>query len=247
MTHKIGAALITGAAKRIGSHIALHLAKKGYDIVMSYNGSKAEAEKLSEDITKNFAVECEIFQCDLHDTKQAAALMAFAIAKFPHLNLLINNASTFNKSNFLTAPDNELMDNMNLHFMSPLILSKAFAKHVQEGQIINMVDKNIVRYDTQYFYYLMSKKFLAELTKMLSLELAPKIRVNGIAPGYILNSVNEPNLSSALSQKAIDRIPLKAKGEVENILQAVAFLLDNKFTTGQILFIDGGASLNHAG
>ena len=109
-----------------------------------------------------------------------------------------------------------------------------------------MVDKNIVRFDTNYFYYLLSKKFLAELTKMLALELAPEIRVNGIAPGFILNSVSEKNPSQE-TQNLLKKIPLKTKGEVENIYQAVEFFLKNKFVTGQILFVDGGASLNHAG
>lgn len=247
----IGAALITGSAKRIGAQMALNLAKKGYDIVISYCGSKHDAEILSEKITTTYAVKCEIVQCDLQDQSQAKELLRFSIQKFPHLNLLINNASIFGKSQFLTAPDSELMENLNLHFIAPLILSKEFARNIAEkntkdAQIINMIDKNIARYDTQYFYYLMSKKFLAELTKMLSLELAPDIRVNAIAPGFILNSVNEENPSQE-TQNLIKRIPLKTKGEVENILQTVDFLLDNTFTTGQILFIDGGASLNHAG
>jgi NAD(P)-dependent dehydrogenase (short-subunit alcohol dehydrogenase family) len=109
-----------------------------------------------------------------------------------------------------------------------------------------MIDKNIARIDTNYFYYLLSKKSLAEFTKMLAVEIAPQVRVNGIAPGFILNSVCEEN-PSLETQSLIKKIPMKAQGEIENIWQAMEFLLKNKFVTGQILFIDGGASLNHAG
>lgn len=248
--NKIGAALITGAAKRIGADIALNLAKIGYDIVVSYDSSENDAKNLAKKIQK-FGVSCEIFKCDLTDINQAKKLAEFTKKKFPNWNLLVNNASIFNKSKFLTAPEAELSNNLNLHLLSPLVLSKEFAKNITDkkiknSQIINMIDKNIARFDTNYFYYLFSKKTLAELTKMLSLELAPETRVNGIAPGFILNSVNHENFEKE-AEILIKRIPLKDKGDILNIWQAVEFLLNNKFVTGQILFIDGGASLNHAG
>ncbi len=250
-TNKIGAALITGGAKRIGREIALNLAKKGYDIAITYKNSAKEAESLAQKIRENHQVKCEIFACDLFELNQTKKLAKEVLKKFPHSNLLVNNASIFNKSKFLTAPDSELVNNLNTHLISPLILSKEFAKNVvakniKNAQIINLTDKNIARFDTNYFYYLLSKKTLAEFTKMLSLELAPQIRVNAIAPGFILNSVNEKN-PSIETQNLIKKIPLKTKGEIENILQSVDFLLTNNFVTGQILFIDGGASLNHAG
>ncbi|MBU6140590.1 MAG: SDR family oxidoreductase [Proteobacteria bacterium] len=240
---KNSAALVTGGPKRIGREISIFLASQGYDLVISYNKSKSEAEKLSKEIVKKFKVKCEIFQADLRDEKQTKKLAEFVRKKFPNWNLLINNASIFQKSKFLTAPESEIFDNFNIHFFSPLILSKEFAKSApKNGQIINLTDKNITRYETNYFHYLLSKKSLAELTKMLSVELAPKIRVNAVAPGFILNPIDD---SSA--ENFVKKIPLQTKGEVENIVQTIEFLLKNKFVTGQILFIDGGASLNHAG
>ncbi len=245
------AALITGGAKRIGKEVALSLASQGYDVVISYNKSDLDAKKLSEEIVRKFSVKCEIFSCDLKYEKGAKELIKFAIKKFPYLSLLVNNASIFNKSKFLESKYYELNDNLNIHLISPLLLSKIFADYVvtnkiEDAQIINMVDKNIVRFDTSYFYYLMSKKCLAELTKMLALELAPSLRVNAIAPGFILNSVNEEN-PSLETLNLIKKIPLKKQGEVKNIVETVQFLLSNKFVTGQIIFVDGGASLNHAG
>lgn len=248
---KIGAALITGSAKRIGREMALTLAAKGYDIAIHYNNSKQEAQLLSDVIRQKFNVESEIFSANLNDAEAAKKLAIAVEKKFPHWNLLINNASIFHHSQFLDAPENELYDNLNVHFLSPLILSKIFAKNVaarknKNAQIINMVDKNIARFDTKYFYYLLSKKFLAEFTQMLALELAPLIRVNAVAPGFILDCVHDKEPSEE-SKKLPNRIPLKTKGDVQNILQALEFLLENNFVTGQVLFIDGGASLNHAG
>jgi len=241
------AALITGGAKRIGREIAIFLASKGYDLLISYNNSKKEAEKLASEIAKKYQVKVEIFKCDLIDIKQAKKLINFAKINFKNLNLLINNASIFNQSKFLEGSENQLMDNLNIHLISPLILSKEFAKFAKkDAQIINMIDKNIVRYDTSYFHYLLSKKSLAESTKMLALELAPNIRVNGIAPGIIMAPVYQ-GISKIDEENIIKKIPLARQGDVKNIIQTVEFLLDNNFVNGQIIFVDGGASLNHAG
>ncbi len=250
-TNKIGAVLITGGAKRIGREIAILLAKTGYDIAISYNKSKTEAEKLKNEIEEKFSVKCEIFAADLCREDGAKKLVQNVIKKFPHLNLLINNASIFNKSKFFAGSESELFDNLNIHFIAPLVLSQYFAKNVlaqdiKDGQIINIVDKNIVRFETQYFHYLLSKKNLAEATKMLALELAPHIRVNGIAPGFILDPIDN-GVEKEQLQKIIKRIPLQRKGEAKNIVQTVQFLIENDFINGQIISVDGGASLNHAG
>jgi short-subunit dehydrogenase len=99
------AALVTGAAKRIGREIALSLASQGYDIAISYKKSGVEAKKLAQEIEKNFGVKCEIFRSDLREENAARKLAAEVVKKFPNLNLLVNNASVFGKSKFLAAPD----------------------------------------------------------------------------------------------------------------------------------------------
>lgn len=248
---KIGAALVTGGAKRIGREIVINLASQGFDIAISYNKSAAESKKLASEIVKKFAVKCEIFSSDLCEEKSAAKLAKDVIKEFPHLNLLVNNASIFNKSKFLSAPDQELFDNLNIHLIAPLILAKEFAKNVsakkiKNAQIINLIDKNTVRFDTSYFYYLLSKKSLAELTRMLAIELAPQIRVNGVSPGFILDPIDE-KVPSDKTQSIIKKIPLQRKGDPKNIVQTIEFLLRNDFINGQIISVDGGASLNHAG
>lgn len=245
-------ALITGGAKRIGREIAFTLAQKNYDILLSYNNSKKAAQDLSNEIKDKFPVDCQIFQSDLSDITQVKSLADFALEISKNWTLLINNASIFHKSKFLDKGQKELFDNMNIHLFSPLFLAKELAinaakNSLQNCQIINLIDKNIARYDTSYFYYLLSKKSLAELTKMLALELAPNIRVNGISPGFILNPIDENGELNTKSVEIIKKIPLQKKGDVKNICQTVEFLLNNDFVNGQIISIDGGASLNHAG
>ncbi len=247
MKSKIGTALITGAAKRLGREIALGLALRGYDIVVSYNKSKKEAENLAKEIRKKFNVNCEIFAADLFEKKDAENLAKFMIKNFSNWNLLINNASIFNRSQFVADYGSELFENLNVHLLSPMILTKEFTKNVEakkikNSQIINIVDKNIARFDSVHFHYLLTKKFLAEFTKMVALELAPNTRVNAIAPGLVMPEENYDNL-----EKVVKKIPLQRLGDAKNIIQTINFFLDNDFITGQIIYVDGGASLNHAG
>ena len=242
-------ALITGGSKRIGKEIAIFLARKGYDIVIHYNKSKKDAEELANFLSENYKIKTAIIDGDLSTKLSIKKIINFMTKNHKNWQLLINNASIFNKSNFIENIEDEFENNLNIHLISPLYLSNYFAKFVyknsiQNAQIINMIDKNIARYDTINFYYLLSKKFLAEFTKMLALQLAPKIRVNGISPGYILPEVNSTSDNIEKSSKII---PLKKIGNPKNIIQTLEFLLKNDFITGQILSIDGGASLNHAG
>jgi NAD(P)-dependent dehydrogenase (short-subunit alcohol dehydrogenase family) len=242
-------ALITGASKRIGKAMAIFLAQKKYNLVLHYNNSQQEAIVLAQDLSAKYTIKCDIVFCDLQ--KDVTDFAKNIFIDFPQINLLINNASIFHKSKFLDPRQQQLEQNLNVHLFAPLILSHFFAKNclqhnLQSAQIINMVDKNIVRYDTTHFFYLLSKKSLAEATKMLALELAPQIRVNAIAPGFILSSVHSSNPELEQQQMA-NIIPLKFTGNTSNILQAMDFLLSNQFITGQIIFVDGGASLNHAG
>ncbi len=244
-----GLALITGSAKNIGSNIAYNLAKIGYDIIIHYNNSEVQAKELIKKINKDFSVKTYSIKCDLNDKDQVKEMANYVANNHSNWNLLINNASIFKKSNF-TNSTAIFYENFNIHFIAPLILSQEFYRVVKNkknknAQIINMLDKNLVRYETIHFYYLLTKKFLAEFTKMLSLETAPIVRVNGIAPGFLSHTNQE--VFDIKKEVLIKKIPLKNVCKLEDIWQAVEFLVNNKFITGQIISIDGGASLNHAG
>lgn len=247
---KSGTALITGGAKRIGAELALYLAQKKYDLVISYHQSHKEVQDLQQKIMSKYDVACDLIRSDLTDIKQIWKLGKEISKNYKNWNLLINNASIFLPDKFLDDDKLEkFQSNFALHLQAPMILSQIFGqhclKHKNNGNIINMIDKNIVRYETKYFNYILSKKFLAEFTKMAALQLAPQIRVNAIAPGFIL-----PSAQTGFDRKKIadfiSKIPLQKKGNKASIIKAADYLLNNDFVTGKILFIDGGANLNHS-
>lgn len=240
-------AIITGSAKRIGRGIAINLAKNGYNIALTYNKSLQEAKQLQDEIKEKYSVKCEIFICDFFDESQYNNLFSQITSKMQNITILINNASIFEKSNFLIDSD-EFDRNFNIHLKAPIALIKSFTlycknNNMKEANIINMLDKNIARHSTNFFYYLLSKKSLCELTKMLATELAPDIRINAIAPGYILDDRFIQD-SPALQDKIIAKTPLLKKGSVENIVKTVNFIINNNYVTGQVLFIDGGSGLD---
>jgi NAD(P)-dependent dehydrogenase (short-subunit alcohol dehydrogenase family) len=236
---KHGSALITGAGQRIGRAIALKLASHGYSIAIHYNRSKREALTLASDI-KKLGVDAAIFGCDLTDSDDTQDLMEQVFKKFPSLNILINNASAFEKSDLKNYDLESFYRNLEIHLQAPYILTAELARRKSSGHIINILDAHIVQHKTPHFDYLLSKKALAEFTKMAAVSLAPKIRVNGIAPGPILSPVGGGNLGKKI---LANRIPLKRQGSIENITQTIEFLLHNSYITGEIIFVDGGEHL----
>jgi len=242
-------ALITSSAKRVGKHLAETLAKKGYNIAISYNNSKIEALELKEYLTANFKIEVAIYHCDLSDIENTKALADSVIEKFgSSWSVLINNGSTFNKSKFLDDFESEAYYNFNVHLFSAMVLARRFIKNAEkykmkEVDIINMIDVNIFHNQTSHFYYLLSKKSLAEFTRMLALEVSPIARVNGISPGFIFNlEGNDKNEES--SPFVVNKILVKNKNQIQNICQTLGFLLDNKAITGQIIAVDSGEGVN---
>jgi NAD(P)-dependent dehydrogenase (short-subunit alcohol dehydrogenase family) len=234
-----GTALVTGAAKRIGAHVALHLAKSGYRIALHYHRSKLEAMSTAQAIYKT-GMRCELFYCDLEDEAQTLKLVPQVFKAFPDLNVLVNSASIFLPDQFGAVDLTLFKTHWNINFKAPYILTCEFARLAKKGLVINFVDANVVKYKTAYADYLMTKKALLEFTKMAAVQWGPRIRVNGISPGMILAPVN--NQSDDRLKRA-RRIPLQRTGELRNILQSVQFLLDNDYLTGQIIANDGGESL----
>ena len=240
MTSKIkGAALVTGAAKRIGRQVALHLAQEGYAIALHYHRSKSDAMSTAQAIYKTGA-RCELFCCDLADEGQTLKLVAQAVKAFPNLNVLVNSASIFIPNRFGAVDLSLFKTHWDINFKAPYILTCEFARLVKRGQVINFIDANAVKYRTKYADYLMTKKALLEFTKMAAVQWGPGIRVNGISPGMILEPVNSQPDDRG---KRAPKIPLQKTGKLENILQSVRFLLENDYLTGQIIANDGGENL----
>ena len=236
--------LITGAAKRVGSVIARTLHAAGYDLALHYRNSRAEMEALCaelEAVRQNSS--CAI-QAELADIERLPQLVDACIARYGRLDGLINNASAF----FPTEIGKTTVQQWNELFASnvqaPFFLAQAAAPHLKsvKGSIVSIVDIYAERPLARHPVYSMAKAALAMMTQALAKELAPDVRVNGIAPGAILWP--ESGKAYADRQDLVARTALKRTGTTEDVATAVLFLLrDAKFTTGEILKVDGGRAL----
>ena len=234
-----GSVLITGAGKRIGRAIAISLAEEGYKIAVHYHHSQKDAEATLEAIRKAGG-EGALFPGDLQNPEEVQRLIPTVIERLPDLCVLINNASVFERASLdETSPD--LFDlHMDIHVKAPFFLIRAFVVHCKEGQIINLLDTKINQNLTSYFAYSLSKKSLHSLTQLAAKALAPGIRVNGIAPGLILPAAQD---SEEQFQRMGEKVPLKRTGDVRDVVQAVQFLLNSDFITGEVIHVDGGEHL----
>ncbi len=235
-----GTALITGAAKRIGQAIAFELAKDGFDIAVHYHHSKNDALKTAARI-KRMGRRAEIFRADLSRYHDVSELVSTVKKTFPNLSILINNASVYEAGKLAETEVELLEEQMDVNFRAPFFLSRDFARVCRKGQIINLLDTRIAKNSSRYVVYTLSKKSLEALTKLAASDLAPNIRVNAIAPGVILPPIDGKNANLS---KLVKQIPLRKKGNTGYIIDALRFLLNNDFVTGQILYVDGGQHLS---
>lgn len=229
-------ALITGAAKRLGRATALALANAGANIVVHYRESESDAAELAEMIEASGA-KAWTLRADLANPTEAESLYDCAVDVAGQVDFVINNASFFHEDTVLDFGLEDLQANISLHASAPLLLARAQAKSGRRGAIVNFLDARIVDYDRNHAAYHLSKRMLFTLTRMLAVELAPTIRVNGVAPGLVLPPVgkDETYLASLAHTN-----PLQRYGGAEDITAAVLFLLRSDFVTGQVLFVDGG-------
>ncbi|MBN2857287.1 MAG: SDR family oxidoreductase [Candidatus Delongbacteria bacterium] len=234
------AALVTGSGTRLGAKIALELARDGCDIALHYFSSEDEAFETQRKIKKT-GRECALFKGDLTDINFVYELVKVAFSTFPHMNILINSASLFKRLEIRdTTP--EIFDQlMSLNVRAPFFLIKEFAKFCRSGNIINILDTKTAMYQNAYSAYIISKRALADLTKLAAVEFAPHIRSNGICPGIIIPAEDE---SSEYVEKLKARNLLGAKGEPSNITRTVKFILENGHITGEIINIDGGENID---
>ena len=230
-------ALITGASKRIGKCIALFLAENGWDIILHYNTSRAEAFKLQKEII-GLGRQCKLYHQDfLHNEQNQDTLWELGA------ELLINNASVFKKNNIYDMEEDDLLDNIKVDFIAPIKLSKKILQNRTPNQqinIINLLDIIIFKLPTNFTYYYFSKMALANFTKLAAKLYAPVARVNGIALGHIIKASFQSEESCNKNKKAT---PLGYNGSIEEICLTIDFILKTKSLTGQIISLDGGAHL----
>ncbi len=234
------AALITGAALRTGKSIAMALAECGFDVAIHYHHSDTEAKDLITEI-EAISQRCTLIRCDLTNMPEVRQVIPYVHSQLPGLSLLINNASIFNDASFLDTTEELFDQNFKIHVKAPFFLTLDFARICKHGHVVNILDTAVNRNATECFAYLLSKKTLRDFTDMAALELAPDIRVNAIAPGSILEPIND--LHSNYMKKRALQVPLKMKGSPDYVVQGIRYLLENPFVTGECLFIDGGVHI----
>lgn len=232
-------ALVTGAARRIGRAVALSLAAEGVHVVVHYRASRDEAEDAAIGIRAT-GVNAWTIQADLHDPAEAEKVLPRAVEVAGQIDLLINNASIFTKSRVTEFTFEDLVDNVRVNAVAPLLIARAFAGQGGQGAIVNFLDTRIADYDAEHAAYHLSKRMLFTLTRMMALEFAPGIRVNAVAPGLILPPAGE---DVSYLEGLASTNPLHRVGCLEDVTEAVLFLLRSAFVTGQVIFVDGGRHL----
>ena len=234
--------IITGGATRIGAAIAKRLAGRGVEIVIHYNKSKSNAEKLKKELSKK-QTKVYLVKGDLSKELDVNKILKFAKSKLKYFDCLINNASLFENDkleNFSTASWGQ---HLRTNLRTPALLSKEFAKNIKgkNNNIINIIDQRVFKLTPYFFSYTISKTGLYTLTKTSAMSLAPNIRVNGIAPGPTMKNKRQTDKHF---KKQYMATPLKRQVDVEEICNAVDFFIKNRSITGQVLAIDSGQNLN---
>lgn len=234
-------ALVTGAAHRVGRAIALALAARGMNIVVHYGGSVTDAQHTAAEI-RAMGVEALTLQADLASPAAITALFRNVTAHFHKLDVLVNSAASFHKAPFAETTAADWDNVMAVNLRAPFLCMQHAAPLMQDGGVIvNIADLAGVYAWRNFTAHGVSKAGLIHLTKQAARELAPTIRVNAILPGPILPAMGMDDLAwEALGE----RVPLKRNGSPQNIAQAVQFLIENDYITGESLTVDGGEALD---
>jgi pteridine reductase len=242
-TLKGRAALITGAGRRIGRAIALALAARGVNVAIHFNRSGDAARELAAQVERAGARAWTV-QADFNRAEEYQSLIARTVELTGGFDILINNASIFPAEALSELAWPGFAATMEVNAWVPLTLSRGFARAVARGGIVNLHDTHLKGFDFKHAGYILSKHVLAELTRMMAIEFAPRITVNAVAPGLILPP---PGQDDRYLLEHSRLLPLRKHGSVEDIAEAVLFLLQAKFITGQVIYVDGGRHLYRGG
>ena len=234
--------IITGAATRMGAAIAKKLSGPNVEIVIHYNKSKLNAEKLQKELKKN-KTKVWLIKGDLSKENDLKKIIKFAKSKLKYFDCLINNASLFENDNLKNFTSKSWDNHLNVNLKAPAFLTKEFAKNIKgkNNNIINIIDQRVFKQTPFFTSYTLSKTGLYTLTKTSAMSLAPNIRVNGIAPGPTIKNKRQTDKHF---KKQYLATPLKQQVDVREICNAVDFFIKNSSITGQVLAIDSGQNLN---
>ena len=238
--------LVTGAARRIGREIISYLHSKSCRVVIHYNHSATEAKELAMQFNEQVANSAFLLQGDLRHVEEFSQWMQQIMDHWGRLDGLVNNGSSFFPTPIGHAESAHWDNLFASNAKGPFFLSQAAQPFLEKtnGSIVNISDVHGERPLGKYPIYSIAKAAMNMMTKALARELAPGIRVNGVAPGNILWPERENELSVEQQQQLLRKVPLQRKGSPQQIAKAVHFLLlEAEYTTGEILRVDGGKGL----
>lgn len=232
-------ALVTGGAVRVGRAITVALADAGFDVVVGYHGSAEAAREVVAEV-EGRGRRAHAVRADLATSTGARALAEAATTAWGRLDLLVNNASTFLATPFEEVGEEEWDQVMAVNLKAPFLLIQAAAAALaaSRGSVVNIVDLSALRPWARYPHHSVSKAALAHLTRVAARSLAPRVRVNAVAPGSVLP---EEDATPEAVRAAAARIPLGVWGSPEDVARAVLFLDRSPFMTGEVIVVDGGA------
>ncbi len=239
-----GAALVTGAPRRIGRALALAAADAGYDVAVHARDLDADTASLIEAI-QALGRNAVALTGDLSDSRTPARLISQAAAAIGPLTLLVNNASRFDDDRLETLSAESFDAHANINLRAPILLAQTFAAQAPRDPganvlIVNILDQRVWKPTPRFFTYAISKAALWEATRMMAQALAPRIRVNGIGPGPILASIHQTPEDFAAESAGV---LLQRHASPEEIAQALVYLIDARSVTGQMIAVDAGQHL----
>jgi len=233
-------ALVTGGARRLGRAFGLALARQGFAILLHYHHSEAEAASTADAI-RALGMPVYPVQADLTSSTNIESLFS-TLEALPHpLKVLVNSAALMPRGDVRTLSAADFDAAIALNLRAPFLCAQEAAKRMDDGGlIVNVTDIGAQKAWSGFPAYTVSKAGLESLTRVLARSLAPRIRVNAIAPGLVLQS---DYVSEEEWNRLVDRLPLKRPASVDEITSALEFLLENEYITGQTIVVDGGYSL----
>lgn len=234
--------LITGGAQRIGAEIAKTLHDNQFNVIIHYNESEQEAKALCAKLNNRRQNSAQRIHANLASVDEINQLVGI----IENIDLLVNNASVFYPTPLENCTVNDWDTIMNINLKAPFLLSKGLSKKLKQTQgcIVNIVDIHAERPLKNYAIYNISKTGIKTLTKTLAKELAPDVRVCGVSPGSILWPEQKAELEPHTKQIMLERIALKRQGSTADIAEAVLFLANANYITGEVINIDGGRTLH---
>ncbi|MBE8718540.1 pteridine reductase [Cellvibrio polysaccharolyticus] len=239
--------LITGAGRRIGATLAGELHSDGFNLVLHYRRSRSETEALAQTLNQRRPDSAIALPADLNNTDALTELARLASSHWGRLDVLINNASAFYPTPLGNVTSDTWDDLIGSNLKAPFFLAQALllALKQQQGCIINIADIYAEKPLKEHTVYCIAKAGNVMLTKSLAQELAPDIRVNGIAPGAIFWPENVQQDNTDYINHLLHKIPLQRRGQAADIARTVRFLIsDAPYITGQIIAVDGGRNLH---